>query len=98
MSTASPNRRRRRAPIRPKSLRNGFDNGFDFRRRLLMQINGTVAVVTGGASGLGLATARRLVAAGSRVVLLDLPSSDGETVAKELGDAARFSAGDVTSA
>ena len=41
--------------------------------------------------------ARRLIAAGAQVVLLDLPSSAGETVAKDLGDAARFSPGDVTS-
>ncbi|HEU5265424.1 MAG TPA: SDR family NAD(P)-dependent oxidoreductase, partial [Jatrophihabitans sp.] len=63
-----------------------------------MQINGSVAVITGGASGLGSATAKRLVAAGGKVVLLDLPSSDGESAAKDLGDNARFSPGDVTSA
>jgi NAD(P)-dependent dehydrogenase (short-subunit alcohol dehydrogenase family) len=62
-----------------------------------MQIADSVALVTGGASGLGHATARRIVAAGGKVVLLDLPSSDGESVAKELGDSARFSPGDVTS-
>jgi NAD(P)-dependent dehydrogenase (short-subunit alcohol dehydrogenase family) len=63
-----------------------------------MEIADSVALISGGASGLGLATARRLVAAGGKVVLLDLPSSAGEAMAKELGDAARFSAGDVTSA
>ena len=62
-----------------------------------MQLKDSVALVTGGASGLGLATARRIVDGGGRVVLLDLPSSAGETVAEELGEAARFSAGDVTS-
>ncbi len=62
-----------------------------------MQIADSVALVTGGASGLGLATARRIVASGGGVVLLDLPSSAGADVAKELGDAARFSPGDVTS-
>ncbi len=61
-----------------------------------MDIAGTVALITGGASGLGLATARRLVDAGGSVVLLDLPSSDGERVAKELGDSARFAPADVT--
>ncbi|ALC18717.1 3-hydroxyacyl-CoA dehydrogenase [Streptomyces pristinaespiralis] len=60
-----------------------------------MQTSGISAVVTGGASGLGLATARRLIAGGAQVVLLDLPSSDGEAVAKEIG--AVFSPGDVTS-
>ncbi|KJE23328.1 dehydrogenase of unknown specificity, short-chain alcohol dehydrogenase like [Frankia torreyi] len=61
-----------------------------------MDISGSIALVTGGASGLGLATARRLLAAGARVVLLDLPSSAGDAVAKELGDDARFVAADVT--
>jgi len=61
-----------------------------------MEVSGKVALVTGGAAGLGHATARRLVAAGARVVLVDLPSSNGEEVAAELGDAARFSAADVT--
>ncbi|MDT2006078.1 3-hydroxyacyl-CoA dehydrogenase [Rhodococcus opacus] len=62
-----------------------------------MQINDGVAVVTGGASGLGLATTKALLADGASVVIIDLPSSNGETVAKELGDRVRFAAGDVTS-
>ncbi len=61
-----------------------------------MKIEDGVAVVTGGASGLGLATARRLLAAGARVVLLDLASSDGERAAKELGERAVFVPADVT--
>jgi NAD(P)-dependent dehydrogenase (short-subunit alcohol dehydrogenase family) len=61
-----------------------------------MNISGSVALVTGGASGLGLATAKRLLAAGGAVVLLDLPTSAGEQVAKELGDNARFAPADVT--
>ena len=60
-----------------------------------MDIDGSVAVVTGGASGLGLATARRLVEAGAQVVLLDLPSSSGEEAARRLGDGRRFAAADV---
>ncbi|WP_377267445.1 SDR family NAD(P)-dependent oxidoreductase [Peterkaempfera sp. SMS 1(5)a] len=59
-----------------------------------MQTTGISAVVTGGTSGLGLATAQRLTTDGTKVVLLDLPSSNGETVAKEIG--AVFSPGDVT--
>ena len=55
-----------------------------------MQVRGAVALVTGGASGLGLATARRLVAGGARVVLADLPGSDGEAVARDLGHGAAF--------
>ncbi|WP_029430715.1 SDR family NAD(P)-dependent oxidoreductase [Blastococcus sp. URHD0036] len=62
-----------------------------------MDIQDSVAVVTGGASGLGLAVAQRLVAAGGRVVLLDLPGSDGAAAAEGLGAAARYSPGDVTS-
>ncbi|MPY56496.1 SDR family NAD(P)-dependent oxidoreductase [Streptomyces spongiae] len=54
------------------------------------------AVVTGGASGLGLATASRLVGAGVPTVLLDLPTSDGAAAAKELGEPARFAPADVT--
>jgi NAD(P)-dependent dehydrogenase (short-subunit alcohol dehydrogenase family) len=61
-----------------------------------VQITDAVAVVTGGASGLGLATTKALLDQGARVVILDLPSSNGETVAKELGDRARFVAADVT--
>jgi NAD(P)-dependent dehydrogenase (short-subunit alcohol dehydrogenase family) len=63
-----------------------------------MQIEGITAVVTGGASGLGRATVERLVASGAaKVVIADLPSSNGETVAKELGDAVQFVAADVRS-
>jgi NAD(P)-dependent dehydrogenase (short-subunit alcohol dehydrogenase family) len=56
-----------------------------------------VALVTGGASGLGLATVRALAGAGAKVVIVDLPSSDGKDVAESIGDAARFSPADVTS-
>jgi NAD(P)-dependent dehydrogenase (short-subunit alcohol dehydrogenase family) len=60
-----------------------------------MDIADNVALVTGGASGLGLATGRTLAAAGARVILLDLPSSAGAERAAELG--AAFAPGDVTS-
>jgi NAD(P)-dependent dehydrogenase (short-subunit alcohol dehydrogenase family) len=53
-------------------------------------------MVTGGASGLGLATARELLARGATVTIVDLPTSDGKDVAAGLGDAARFAAADVT--
>jgi NAD(P)-dependent dehydrogenase (short-subunit alcohol dehydrogenase family) len=61
-----------------------------------MDIQGAGAVVTGGASGLGGATARELAAAGARVAILDLPRSKGEDLAKELGRGAIFCACDVT--
>ena len=54
--------------------------------------------MTGGASGLGLASARRLVEAGAQVVIVDLPTSGGAAVARELGPSARFAAADVTDA
>nr|XP_002129755.1 3-hydroxyacyl-CoA dehydrogenase type-2-like [Ciona intestinalis] len=61
-------------------------------------VGGLVSLVTGGASGLGRATVERLVRNGSRVVMFDLPSSDGEKVAKELGENnCVFCPGDVTS-
>jgi NAD(P)-dependent dehydrogenase (short-subunit alcohol dehydrogenase family) len=59
-----------------------------------MDLNEAGALVTGGASGLGLATARALKARGANVVLLDLASSPGEQVADELG--VPFVAADVT--
>ncbi|MEU4435102.1 3-hydroxyacyl-CoA dehydrogenase [Nocardia rhamnosiphila] len=61
-----------------------------------MRIEDTVAVVTGGASGLGLATTKALLAEGARVVVVDLPSSPGENVAAALGDRVRFAPADVT--
>ena len=62
-----------------------------------MKTRGITAVVTGGASGLGLASARRLLADGARVLIVDLPTSDGAAIAQELGPDARFAAADVTS-
>jgi NAD(P)-dependent dehydrogenase (short-subunit alcohol dehydrogenase family) len=50
-----------------------------------MELNGTAAIVSGGASGLGEATARALAAAGSRVVVADLNPDRGKTVADEIG-------------
>lgn len=60
--------------------------------------NGTVALITGGASGLGAATARRLHAAGAAVVLVDLPhaAEAGAALAGELGERAVFAEADVT--
>jgi NAD(P)-dependent dehydrogenase (short-subunit alcohol dehydrogenase family) len=59
-----------------------------------MEIEGSAALVTGGASGLGQATARRLSEAGARVVVLDLPGEARQRAAEEFG--ASFAPGDVT--
>ncbi|MHA7134845.1 SDR family NAD(P)-dependent oxidoreductase [Oerskovia turbata] len=62
-----------------------------------MEIAGTVALVTGGASGLGRATVEELVGAGARVVVADLAGSPGQALADSLGEATRFVPTDVTS-
>ncbi|CAL4060825.1 unnamed protein product [Meganyctiphanes norvegica] len=56
-----------------------------------------VGLVTGGASGLGLATAERLVREGGKVVICDLSTSKGADIAKHLGNNAVFAPVDVTS-
>src|SRR5580693_8844741 len=62
-----------------------------------MNISGSIALVTGGASGLGLATTVRLHEAGASVVICDLPGSNGLAVAHDLGPRVAFAPGDVTS-
>jgi NAD(P)-dependent dehydrogenase (short-subunit alcohol dehydrogenase family) len=61
-----------------------------------MKISGQSVMVTGGASGLGRATAARLAGEGAAVVIVDLPSSPGEQTAMAIGAGARFVAADVT--
>ncbi|MFF5991710.1 SDR family NAD(P)-dependent oxidoreductase [Prauserella flavalba] len=63
-----------------------------------MKLDNSAAVVTGGASGLGLATVRRFVERGVPTVIVDLPTSDGERIAKELGELVRFGPADVADA
>ncbi|GAA1786719.1 SDR family NAD(P)-dependent oxidoreductase [Leucobacter iarius] len=60
-----------------------------------MRIDTGVALVTGGASGLGLATTLRLLAQGARVVVIDLPGSAGERLAAEHEGRVRFTPADV---
>jgi NAD(P)-dependent dehydrogenase (short-subunit alcohol dehydrogenase family) len=60
-----------------------------------MDIAGKVALVTGGASGLGLATVRKLAAQEASVVVVDLPSSDGKRVTDDIAGSV-FVATDVT--
>jgi len=64
-----------------------------------MKLEGSVALVTGGASGLGAATIRRLHAGGAKVVIVDRDETKGEALAAELGtERARFAKADVTDA
>ncbi|XP_069501398.1 3-hydroxyacyl-CoA dehydrogenase type-2 isoform X2 [Ambystoma mexicanum] len=63
----------------------------------LRSLKGMVGIVTGGASGLGRATVERLVQQGACAVVLDLPTSEGSSVAKELGNQCVFAPADVTS-
>lgn len=60
-----------------------------------MRFAGKVAVITGGASGIGLATARRLHGEGAAVVIADLSDEAGEAVARELGERCVYQHADV---
>src|SRR5690348_16820686 len=62
----------------------------DIAEEQKMKIQGAVALVTGGASGLGEATVRRLVTAGARVVIVDRDNKRGPALESELGERARF--------
>jgi 3-hydroxyacyl-CoA dehydrogenase/3-hydroxy-2-methylbutyryl-CoA dehydrogenase len=61
-----------------------------------VRIEGTGAIVVGGASGLGEATARALHDRGAEVTIADVNAEKGESLAQELGDRAAFAACDVT--
>ena len=56
----------------------------------MAELSGKVAVITGGASGIGEATVRLFVAEGAKVVIADIQRERGEALVKELGDAAAF--------
>jgi len=63
-----------------------------------MNLKDAVALITGGGSGLGEATAREFAGAGAKVAILDLPSSPGAKVAESFGERGMFVAADVVSA
>ena len=60
-----------------------------------MQLDGSTFIVTGGASGLGAATVRMVVAGGGNAVIADLKETEGQALARELGPRARFVRTDV---
>lgn len=62
----------------------------------IRNLSRVIALVTGGASGLGRATAARLVRQGAAVVIADLPASKGSEVAGEIGEKAAFVPTDVS--
>jgi NAD(P)-dependent dehydrogenase (short-subunit alcohol dehydrogenase family) len=62
-----------------------------------VQLEGTSAIITGGAGGLGAATARRLHAAGAAVVIADLADDKAKALAEDLGDRVTYTRTDVTS-
>ena len=62
----------------------------------MSRLSGQTAIITGGASGIGAASARLFVAEGARVLIADMRSEPGERLAKELGDAAAFCQVDVS--
>ena len=61
----------------------------------MASLNGLACLVAGGANGLGRATVQRLVQHGCRVVIADLPSSEGDKVASDLGENCIFVPTDV---
>ncbi len=63
-----------------------------------MRLQGKTAIITGGASGFGAGIARKFVAEGARVVIADLNTALANTLAAELGDAARVTTTDVSKA
>ena len=62
-----------------------------------MKMPNVIALITGGASGLGAGTARRFAQCGARLVILDIDAEKGEALAEDLGGAARFFKADVSS-
>src|SRR6185295_13763113 len=82
---------------RPATKTHAFVNQLSLGRTHSMPSPG-VAVVSGGASGIGEAAARRLASDGYHIAILDVNATGGEAVAKSIGASARFFACDVSDA
>ncbi|XP_021895673.1 short-chain dehydrogenase reductase 2a-like [Carica papaya] len=67
-----------------------IETNLSFQRQLIKRLQGRVAVITGGASGLGKATAQEFIHQGARVILADINTQLGPQVAQELGPNAQF--------
>ena len=65
---------------------------------MALELEGKVAIVTGGAAGIGRATAELFVKEGAKVVIADIDADKGETLASELGESALFQQVDVSNA
>lgn len=63
----------------------------------MSRLDGKVAIITGAAQGMGEAHARRFVAEGAKVVMTDINEQQGEKIAAELGENARFIRADAAS-
>jgi len=82
-----------------QSLVNGEDEPINFRNNSMSRLlAGQVAIITGGASGLGRATVELFVEQGARVVIADVNAEQGEALAGTLGEAAAFKQTDVANA